>query len=88
MAHQKRLKLYIKCILSILILASSLFSANIEVVESFDTTETKQSKPAPIIIETKPSVTINKSKPIKKIQSREVHKKIKKQKKLLNKNRT
>ena len=80
--------MYIKYILSILILASSLFSANIEVVESFDTTETKQSKPAPIIIETKPSVTINKSKPIKKIQNIEVHKKIKKQKKLLNKNRT
>ena len=71
-------KLYIKYILSILILASSLFSANIEVIESFGT---------PTIIRSKPTSAIIQYKPTKVIKKRALQKKAKKQKKLIKKNK-
>ena len=79
--------MYIKYILSILILASSLFAANIEVVESFSTPTVSKSKPAQTVSEIKPSITTIQRKPIKVIKQRELQKKAKKQKKLIKKNK-
>ena len=79
--------MYIKYILSILILASSLFAADIEVIESFGTPTVSKSKATPIISEIKPSATIIQHKPIKVIKKRELQKKAKKQKKLIKKSK-